>query len=405
MLLLLLLLLASRCHPLLLHLLLLLPLLHQRRRRRRRRRRSRRKKGKRIAGGRRPKPLRAVATATPEKPPSALVLPRLLPPLRPGASCGVMLDRRHVYRGEKRVSACVCGIRDETKRKGLPSDRACQSAPRLSFFFFSLTCHYYCCCSPRRAALRPSGPGARRGWRDASKEGSGESGRGSKEQTKKIIETEITLSTTGRKKNEKKTPMLAQRVAAAPRAEALASSSSSSYGSRFRVGSLPARSRDPQRARAAPETAALMPSASAATSRVPTLLSSSRGLPQPRQAAARQSLPPRATPEDGEGSSGSGSSEDGAAEGSDDAGNADDAMPPTPPKTTAAKKTRTPALEARKADRLRSQLLSMMPDPVDDPLFDAGAGISFCFVSRREGERGRERGEVERRRRRRRRRG
>jgi hypothetical protein len=80
-------------------------------------------------------------------------------------------------------------------------------------------------------------------------------------------------------------------------------------------------------------------------------------------------------------------------------------MPPTPPKTTAAKKTRTPALEARKADRLRSQLLSMMPDPVDDPLFDAGAGISFCFVSRREGERGRERGEVERRRRRRRRRG
>ena len=200
--------------------------------------------------------------------------------------------------------------------------------------------------------------------------------------------------------------MLAQRVAAAPRAEvqALASSSSSSYGSRFRVGSLPARSRDPQRARAAPETAALMPSASAATSRVPTLLSSSRGLPQPRQAAARQSLPPRATPEDDEGRSGSGSSEDGAAEGSDDAGNADDAMPPTPPKTTAAKKTRTPALEARKADRLRSQLLSMMPDPVDDPLFDAGAGISFCFVSRREGERGRERGEVERRRRRRRRR-
>ena len=201
MLLLLLLLLASRCHPLLLHLLLLLPFLQQRRRRRRRRR-SRRKKGKRIAGGRRPKPLRAVATATPEKPPSALLLPRLLPPLRPGASCGVMLDRRHVYRGEKRVSACVCGIRDETKRKGLPSDRACQSAPRLSFFFFSLTCHCYCCCSPRRAALRPSGPGARRGWRDASKEGSGESGRGSKEQTKKIIEMEITLS---RRREEKKT--------------------------------------------------------------------------------------------------------------------------------------------------------------------------------------------------------
>lgn len=103
------------------------------------------------------------------------------------------------------MSACVCGIRDETKRKGLPSDRACQSAPRLSFFFFSLTCHYYCC-SPRRAALRPSGPGARRGWRDASKEGSGESGRGSKEQTKKIIEMDgnHSLSTTGRKNTREK---------------------------------------------------------------------------------------------------------------------------------------------------------------------------------------------------------
>ena len=51
-----------------------------------------------------------------------------------------------------------------------------------------------------------------------------------------------------------------------------------------------------------------------------------------------------------------------------------------PPKTTTAAnkggggaKRAVPALEARKADRLRSQLLSMMPDPVDDPLFDAGA--------------------------------
>ena len=68
-------------------------------------------------------------------------------------------------------------------------------------------------------------------------------------------------------------------------------------------------------------------------------------------------------------------------------------MPPpstTPKATTAAQsgaaKKRTPALEARKADRLRSQLLSMMPDPVDDPLFDAGAQGGLFFVLGREGE-------------------
>ena len=169
--------------------------------------------------------------------------------------------------------------------------------------------------------------------------------------------------------------MLAQRVAAAPRAEAPALASSSSCGSRTRVCRLAARSRDAHRAPAAPATAALMPPRS---TKGPTR-SASRGLAPPRRAAARRSLAPRATSGNEEGGSGSDSAED-EADGSDDAGRDDDSMPPPQsppptPKATAAKKTR---LEARKADRLRSQLLQMMPDPVDDPLFDAGA-IRFFF--------------------------
>ena len=172
--------------------------------------------------------------------------------------------------------------------------------------------------------------------------------------------------------------MLAQRAVAAPRAEVLVAhaSSSSSNGSRSRVGCSPARSRDAQRARAAPATAALtMPSSSATptTTQVPPSTRPFRGLPPSRGATARRFLTPRATP-DSDGA-------DGAAEAGDsdeNAGGGDDSS--MPPKTTTAAnkggggaKRAVPALEARKADRLRSQLLSMMPDPVDDPLFDAGA--------------------------------
>ena len=187
--------------------------------------------------------------------------------------------------------------------------------------------------------------------------------------------------------------MLARRVARAE-ALALASSSSATYRSRSRVGCSRVRSQDAQRARAAPATAALMTSP-AATTKTPTRLSS-RGLPPSRQAATRPSLAARATPEDGEDGSGSA---DGEEEGSDDAGNDSDS---TSPKTTAANKgaaggatKRTPALEARKADRLRSQLLSMMPDPVDDPLFDAGAVFWFGFGFLKEGGREREEEEEE----------
>lgn len=194
--------------------------------------------------------------------------------------------------------------------------------------------------------------------------------------------------------------MLARRVAAAPRAEvaALASFPAFSNRSSTRVGCSRLRSRDARRARAAPATAALMPSS--ATRVLPTR-PIFRGLSSSRRATTRQF----ATPEDNdeEGSSDSGSA-GGAAEAASDSEN--DSMPPpstTPNATTAAQsgaaKKRTPALEARKAGRLRSQLLSMMPDPVDDPLFDAGAcvcGGAGFVVSKREGgwrERDRERRE------------
>ena len=45
--------------------------------------------------------------------------------------------------------------------------------------------------------------------------------------------------------------------------------------------------------------------------------------------------------------------------------------------TSTSSPRKTPALEARKAERLRNKLLSMMPDPVDDPLFDAGESVLF----------------------------
>lgn len=102
-------------------------------------------------------------------------------------------------------------------------------------------------------------------------------------------------------------------------------------------------------------------------------------------AVIRVPFVPRATKsreEDGDDSDGGAQGAGGAGEG--DKG--DDAMPSSSTSAAAAsspgrKSTssvrKTPALEARKAERLRNKLLSMMPDPVDDPLFDAG---EYFFV-------------------------
>jgi len=57
-------------------------------------------------------------------------------------------------------------------------------------------------------------------------------------------------------------------------------------------------------------------------------------------------------------------------EGDDDAGaGASDGSPPPPARRAPAPRSR---LEAKQSTRLRSQLRAMLPDPVDDPLFDAG---------------------------------
>lgn len=185
--------------------------------------------------------------------------------------------------------------------------------------------------------------------------------------------------------------MLARRVAAAPRAEAQAATSSSfSHGRYYTgIGYALMRSRDAQRASSAPATAALMLSSATTTTHMLRRHSSiHKTLAFPsRQTATRPPLAPRAT--SGNDDIGSSSSDtDSAADGAEggESESADDSTSPPPSETpTAASQTttggkRTLALEARKADRLRSQLLSMMPDPVDDPLFDAGMRGVFLFV-------------------------
>lgn len=287
-------------------------------------------------------------------------------------------------------------VREEKKARKRKSSIRSKGGVVIKSLFLSLllTC---CCCSRRRPALpRPSGPGARVGRRGASglREKAQERG-GRRAAPKFALSSERKkmernrLSLVGHSRRKKKTPMLARLSAASPAAEALASSSpSSSRSSRSHVGSLLPRSRDARRARGAPATYALTVPPSPSPSS-PSLSKKKmpahpfRGLPRSRQAPPRQSLTARANSNNDEDAGSSGDAEE--AEGNDP-GSADDSTPQpkassssstsssAAPKGGSSSSKRTPALEARKADRLRSQLLSMMPDPVDDPLFDAGEG-------------------------------